>query len=455
MSRKRKLPKAGDKTLSAEFLKEISGRVDRLDRLTITGGELSSGPAGTAIVIPPADPTGTMKLVEYNYLPAAWGGVGRHNTTPLSIELGNYIPDDTTDGPGEITQNSTVRRRRMYGRTCNQWRWEIGSRGNAYITNNINNTPNLTVFNPYDLPLVKGYAWVQPMDPTDPDNLNYIVVKPVSPNPWSAVHVVWSVISNSGRVFEHSPRLLNGTMYESSQLFPGASGNLQQTERFVFRHNGDLMLPYPGFYKITWGAEVLQTSGMNATLEGPGPSGSPAPVLFHTHLVDVNFSSYLQTELHLNREPGPVAMKYSNTDPRRLDINLPMQADGSHGAYTTLPMPSRGEKTIIIANNPLAEHGGAWTRISFACKAHFPQQINRYNPSHPDYTPDFNYMNLSLAWAIIEPVTNQAGIFGGGANTWPNGYNQFNYNSEEYPFQWWGGGPEPPSYNELTGEISS
>lgn len=426
MSRKRKLPKAGDKTLSAEFLKEMSSRVDRNDRLTITGGELSSGPAGTAIIIPPAEPSPGLKLVRYGFLPAAWGGPnGRYPTNELAISYGNYIPDTS---PFAEAGTSTVRRRIMYGRTNNQWAWNNNAPvgvGSAAI--NVSNETSLQIFNPYDLPLNNGWAWAQPMNPDD--EYQYMIVAPLS-QPWGArrINVFQAGVNGLEMALPHDePRLLRGLQFEDN-----GQNNWSNGDWVIGYSGGDVMLPFPGHYEVTFGAIVglgnfPADAGIATYTELD--SASPSAGTFHTHKLKYYDQATVTIKLQKNYKPGdPIGgfgIGNASYDNDVLSIPIPPEEGGWVQNFSA-------EKTIIVYNDTDPWHGGAYTRLSLIGEAHT-------NPDAIGFDQSTWRARVQAAWMVIKPALQYNDVLGGGCQQFPTGYSWPGLTG----FQWWGGGPQP------------
>lgn len=429
--RRSKLPKKGDKKLSANFLREMSERLDRFDKVSTTFG-LSTGPAGIGFPLFDQDPPPGIIMCSHGFQPAAFGGeFGHYPSSDLAISYGNRPADITT-------------RRRLYYRTVNQvgYKHKAAPGPPSSLASPPGNLPgvgylvsvsddeepfirNVLLANPFDLPLDRGYCYAIPnninSETFDINDPHYLILQPLGPNPWGAsIHHMFfaNPPENTWRVFHDERKFLKGSV----------SGALAGNGHWAIPGYGDVFLPFPGNYKVTFGA----------TARGPGEytleDTYEADVNLHKHKYRSFSTPTLDLKLFMNYEPGTALdlVPWGSSEPEVLSIPLPSgtyAGEFSSQLYTS-------EKTIIIENNADGFHGGSYMRLSLAAYTYL-------NTASEGFDLSTHYAQIRRAWIVIEPVC-QGGRFGGGAQQYPTGY--------VWPagglFQWYGGGPAPPAFNE-------
>lgn len=362
-------------------------------------------------------PPGELKLVRYDYLPAAFGGLsGRYPAGALAESYGNAPSDRFTN-------------RRMYQRTCNVWKFN-DSESWGYGTGDfsVSTEPNIQVMNPYDLPLMNGYAWVTPINPS---KSQYVVTQPICPNPWGACDLAGapSLYSGGAFVLRHDTRKLMHGVYASVNGFPtGNNGS------WAINYGDSIMLPFPGTYKITMGAQVHYLPTGFAPYQEYNTSDASSGAS-HTHTYKGYSTPVVSLKLLKNFEPGTSIPTFgaSTELPEVLTIHIPPGGPTSPGSGSRF----LNEKTFHIENDSNAWHGQPHTRLTIAAHCYLDTSCVGYDVAT-------HGIEIDYVWMSIEPLPQNPGEFGGGAQQFPSGYNWPSLTD----FVWYGGGPEPDNIDE-------
>lgn len=453
-------PKRGDKQLKAGLFEEMMAKQARNDRLTISGGELSSGPSGTAIIIPEQDPAPSLRLIEHDALPASFGSAGFFYKQLYAFSPSGLGPQDSVEAANVPPHNE----RKAYPRLQGE-RWAFDSQAMKFYRDG---SRNVQLINPFGLPLGAGLSWCSLVDATtNPET--WVVVTPSSVDPWGMVDVkIYAPIDGPYNWdFKHLQRkLVRGYIPETAS---GGSGENQYPgiPRWYFipgqsgsppgAHNGDVMLIYPGVWDVSFGfaAQAISSGDPLASRQVTSTAANTAPPTAHTHPVTVYHPPRMGMKVHVNfnpdeDHPGPVSNpegSYSRSDELWLTCPYAGTESQPYGRVVT------GEKRFRLSSDRQPWHGQPHTRLSLGVKA----DVFEYDIFSPaDRGPS---LRLISAWITIRPTAAVDGPFyWPGANVFPNGYNiqgRLDARAEYTPegqinagYQWWGAGDEPKLIDE-------
>lgn len=453
-SRKRKLPKPGDKTLSAALLAEMSGRIDRQDRLTVTGGEMSMGPSGTAIIIPESEPAVALQLMEHDALPASFGSPGffYKQLVPFSPRSGADVPP--------------VGERRAFPRLqCQKWAYTSsrGTVGNATGTTKFSllDTKNFQLINPFGLPLGSGLSWCALVDSsTSPET--WVVVNPSAVDPWGmARHAIYAPIPGpyAWDLKNNEAQLIRGYVTNSGN-FSQNEAHETQCPKWCFvpgnggsppnECNGDVMLIYPGVYDVSFGFSAQAVWNSPAASEQTvAVENNTAPPTVHSHTFKVYHPPKLGVRLHVNFEPGSTSIGPGGSGPGGSSVQEDLWVTAPfHGSWQQpYGMPVSAEKRVRIFSDMNPWHGQPHTRLSLGMRA----IVTNYESGSDSRGPSIRLLD---AWISVRPAAGVDGPFyWPGANVFPEGYTQaggLGWPLGEAPegqtsagYQWWGAGDKP------------
>lgn len=426
--RKLRRPRPGDSSLSAKDLGALYDEVERLGKLSFSGG-MSSGPGGIALT-PLGDDVEAIKLVRpVEPLWGAWGGFsdryGNVALNTLAKSYGTFIYPDTLP-------NATQKTRIIY---------PVDATVSRVTADRIEDTQDvIKVVNLSSYPFYnRGYVLVSPIG-----NDVYTPISRFEGSGDTCGQIMLDdAVDGTGfipGVAEFEAKFIRGTNVGAEMTAVDAT---PQRFAHVSHAHKDLFIHSPGCFEVTYGAElywnpyyppesgaVPLSSQVTKTATVPGVAGGGS----HLHQIDLTNGQGFPFYLHLVRNfiPTGSPITISNFQAGTGTLHI-------RGVVPPLTPPQCSitvEKTEVIQTSLDNYHGQPYTRLSLVVS----HDTFGFIPSVPGKKIR---IAVNRAWIKVAIKT------GNGQGADACGYNAFLGPKTDFwkrGFQWWGGGPEPVKF---------